>query len=392
MQIDYHVPGQYPTDDPVIKALFNIEDDPIANWKQFVESATKPSGSEVGYMLSDNDGATWKYWNGSIWLASDESYAQSNTASEITDPIFAQFLAINEKIRVAAFLHSDIGATRPELVNVEVIYTKTVAQYPVGSFPIAMNTDFQPAATTGWKSTVETVTKPALTDIKYQYSIDSGGVWNGTWLTEPELEAAIAGISVAADGTDKIRFKLQLTTDDMLVTPEIDNLEMTYSQTHKLTGTYTSHAYVPAGQWEGVFTEVVTFDLTTSSGTTIVIKVRLVDHTLEEVFVAYNSGDNISKCGYSIQFEATLTTNDANKTPRLNWCEIEFHTLIGIMRTMDSNTEIMRKIKANRNKIDVPNSQLVVYEDDGTTEFMRFDLLDEAGDPAVTDVFERDPV
>jgi len=50
------------------------------------------------------------------------------------------------------------------------------------------------------------------------------------------------------------------------------------------------------------------------------------------------------------------------------------------------------KLAHNRNRIDTTTSQLVVYEADGTTEWKRFDLKDEAGNPATEPVFEREPV
>lgn len=39
--------------------------------------------------------------------------------------------------------------------------------------------------------------------------------------------------------------------------------------------------------------------------------------------------------------------------------------------------------------IDETANQLILYEDDNTTEIARFNLLDESGSPAYTDVFER---
>jgi hypothetical protein len=55
-----------------------------------------------------------------------------------------------------------------------------------------------------------------------------------------------------------------------------------------------------------------------------------------------------------------------------------------------SDTAIVRKINVGRWK--VIGTQLVLYELNGVTEFMRFDLSDELGNPSGTRIFERTPV
>ncbi len=55
-----------------------------------------------------------------------------------------------------------------------------------------------------------------------------------------------------------------------------------------------------------------------------------------------------------------------------------------------SGVETIRKIEVGRWKIE--SNQMIFYEADNTTEIMRFDLFDEAGDPANTDIFDRQRV
>lgn len=116
-------PPSYPTDNPTIEC----DDELIAvinSWDGFIETTTKPAGTEVSYVLSDDSGVTWKYWNGVAWALSDESYAQSNTAAIIHAQI-GSFPVVQNKLMVMAFLHEDTGDNTPLLDNIQIQYTLT---------------------------------------------------------------------------------------------------------------------------------------------------------------------------------------------------------------------------------------------------------------------------
>ena len=331
------MPGGFDTTDPDIY--------PNTGWPftsvlgAFVETATIPGGAGIKYQISSDDGATWKWWSGAAWVAitggqTDSWYYtnESNGEADVNTNIGA--LAGSGTFKFRAFLHSD-GSGTPELDN---IYVAMGLSYPVGAFEIAMNTDIQPTQVAGYLTTTETVTKPANTDVKYQYSTDSGGSWNGSWLTEPELETALQGITAAGDGTDTIRIKAQLSTTDGTVTPEIDNLNIEHWLGHFTSGGYASTKYIPhASLPNGVFAETITFEVVTPTGTTATMKVRFVDHDLEADYVGgglviVTNGENVNSCGNMLQFQVEFTEDHPSKTPRVNWCEITFHTLIGIMQ------------------------------------------------------------
>ena len=55
-----------------------------------------------------------------------------------------------------------------------------------------------------------------------------------------------------------------------------------------------------------------------------------------------------------------------------------------------SGIETISSIEAGRWKIE--SNQMIFYEEDNVTEIMRFNLFDEAGDPANTDIFDRQRV
>lgn len=59
----------------------------------------------------------------------------------------------------------------------------------------------------------------------------------------------------------------------------------------------------------------------------------------------------------------------------------------------DVNTDIDKlvKIGCNRWKLDSAANTFTVYEDDGTTPLIVFDMSDSGGSPSVNRIFERDP-
>jgi len=89
-------------------------------WTGFVETATK-NGGEIYYQLSDDDGATWKYWNNSSWaaIASSTDY---NIAAVINSNIM-NFSAAAGKIRWRAFLAGN-GSQQVILDNISIGYTQ----------------------------------------------------------------------------------------------------------------------------------------------------------------------------------------------------------------------------------------------------------------------------
>lgn len=116
-QFDATYTGQeYATDNPTLEIAqgFRIEE-----LISFVESVTKSGSDEVKYILKkDSD---WYYWSGSAWAVSNETYAQSNTAAEITTNI-ASFVATAVDFNVRIFLHSDDGSTTPSIENLVITY------------------------------------------------------------------------------------------------------------------------------------------------------------------------------------------------------------------------------------------------------------------------------
>lgn len=59
---------------------------------------------------------------------------------------------------------------------------------------------------------------------------------------------------------------------------------------------------------------------------------------------------------------------------------------------VETIVQLILKYDTNRTKINTSTSELIVYDDDCQTELRRFKLLDDGGQPSVTDVIERRPI
>ncbi|MFA5134898.1 MAG: hypothetical protein WC505_03885 [Patescibacteria group bacterium] len=108
----------YPADEPPITPTASFSSADVYAWHSFEEIATK-NGGEIYYQLSDDDGATWQYWDGGTWIVvtSDTDF---NTAAEINSHILS-FPAGAQRLLFRAFLSSD-GAQQVSLDAVRVTY------------------------------------------------------------------------------------------------------------------------------------------------------------------------------------------------------------------------------------------------------------------------------
>jgi hypothetical protein len=110
----------YPTDEPNIYPTTSFTITGSGSWTSFTETAIK-NGGEIYYQLSDDDGTTWQYWNGTIWTPVIIS-TDYNTAGVVNTNI-GNFSAGNESILFKAFLESD-GTQLVQLDNINISFTE----------------------------------------------------------------------------------------------------------------------------------------------------------------------------------------------------------------------------------------------------------------------------
>lgn len=117
----------FATDRPTVTPATSFNPPTVDIWLSFTETATKPSGTEVYYQLSADNGSTWQYWDGSAWAAATGT--NYNTASVIDDNIW-QFSVASSSITFRAFLESN-GSAQVSLDTVNIDCRNL--QYEIGS-------------------------------------------------------------------------------------------------------------------------------------------------------------------------------------------------------------------------------------------------------------------
>lgn len=113
----------YPADRPAIEPINSLETPRAGSWDSFSETATK-NGGEIYYQLSDDDGTSWKYWNGLSWEVATSS-SNYNTALDV-DSHIDSFSTTTSKIKWRAFLAGD-GTQQVGLSAVSITYTPNSA-------------------------------------------------------------------------------------------------------------------------------------------------------------------------------------------------------------------------------------------------------------------------
>ena len=96
--------GSYPTDNPTINRNVSFTAPSITSWESFGETS-ETNGGSIRYQLSDDDGTTWKYFNGSSWVTvvGPTDYNDEQTLNNE----ISSFPTASNKINVKAFLISD---------------------------------------------------------------------------------------------------------------------------------------------------------------------------------------------------------------------------------------------------------------------------------------------
>jgi hypothetical protein len=123
-QIDFSVEGQgYETTNPTIRPNSFTQVDGLVD---FDAEIPEPGSNAVRFIVERRSvqagASTYFYWDGDSWEVADQSYAQSNTFSEINDNAASLDLSAGYYIRFVAFLHSDDSFSTPEIDSTTMTY------------------------------------------------------------------------------------------------------------------------------------------------------------------------------------------------------------------------------------------------------------------------------
>lgn len=124
----------YDTGKPTINPVAALNPSAVTSFNSFDETATK-NGGQIYYQLSDNNGSTWKYWDGAAWSAAGAT--NYNVASVVNSHI-SNFPVTASGIKWKVFLESN-GSQEVILSDLAITYTQNVAP-SIENLIVAQNT------------------------------------------------------------------------------------------------------------------------------------------------------------------------------------------------------------------------------------------------------------
>lgn len=188
------------------------------------DSATITDSNTPHYLLNG------RYWNGSAWVVSNLSYAQSNTAAQVIANITS--FPISDMVSVKVITQaSDATVMSCDLLTL----TYTGQMYPLTNPTIINNSGVQSDDLVSFLSTFSASGSDAI-----QFTINVSGIdkyWNGAaWATSngtyaqsnsyADIIANIATLNISQGYTVKV--KAFLHSADGTTTPQLTNVVLTY--------------------------------------------------------------------------------------------------------------------------------------------------------------------
>jgi hypothetical protein len=117
-QIDFSINGHlYPTTNPTIKPNTTILMDAFL---EFASTLSQTGSDEVRFQMEISGQSV--YWNGSAWVNSDGSFAQSNTLAEVIANAATLPVTLGYPVRPIVVLHSLDGMTTPSITDITFQY------------------------------------------------------------------------------------------------------------------------------------------------------------------------------------------------------------------------------------------------------------------------------
>jgi len=192
--------AKYPMDHPSIRPSSNLTPASITSWTNLSETYGGGNAGSVCYNLSDDNGATWKYWNGGSWATGgNDSNCNTNT---IINSNISTFDTTPTSLLYRAFLISN-GYQKVEIDDNTVSYS--TSSYPTAQNYYVSTNDSSQLNSTTWERinlvTIDDVT-PVGTNAVYLVSFDDRLTWKywdgSAWQIAVDTGAAGSLSDVAA--------------------------------------------------------------------------------------------------------------------------------------------------------------------------------------------------
>lgn len=213
--------GSYPTDSPIIYRNLSFSAPSISSWNSFSET-TELNGGSIRYQLSDDNGTSWRYFNGSSWVNAG-SPTEYNDVTTI-DSNISSFPTVNSQINVRAFLISD-GSQFVRLDQIVLGYTGS----STGTF---ISSSFDAGAEVAFNKIFWTEEITPTTSVKFQIASNNDNTtWNfvgpdGTVNTFFTAQDGIIPLNVV--GGRYIQYKIFFTSSSASL-PNVTDITVNYS-------------------------------------------------------------------------------------------------------------------------------------------------------------------
>lgn len=109
----------FATSSPSTTPVNSLSAPAVSSWSGFTETATK-NGGEIYYQLSDDNGATWKYWNGTTWATAG---ATNSSTAAVVNTYITYFPTSTNQIKWRSFFTSN-GSQQVILSGVTITYSQ----------------------------------------------------------------------------------------------------------------------------------------------------------------------------------------------------------------------------------------------------------------------------
>ena len=225
----------YPTDNPTIEInsaiIATVTTEPVTAWNTFAGTLSALGSDTITFVLSDDDGVTYKYWDSAAWSVSDNTVAQSNSVTDVNTNI-GTFPKTTDGMKIKILFHSDTGQTTPDIDVLTVNYDDYI--YATDDPTITPVVTFSTEDITAFTATVTEVGSDTVT-----FTIEVDGVqkyFSGTWVTSNETvaqtnTAAIINTNVSSLDLStgvSARPVVYLHSNDGTTTPNIDIMTINY--------------------------------------------------------------------------------------------------------------------------------------------------------------------
>jgi prepilin-type N-terminal cleavage/methylation domain-containing protein len=128
----------YPTDLPYVENATSWEPEGLGMIDSFAETSTKDINTAIYYQLSNDNGATWYYYDTTAKEWRSTSSTNGNEASDVND--YIKYFPVGEKkIKFRAYLSSDGGNHQVQLDNILLTYNPNAVAMEVGQIDLTQS-------------------------------------------------------------------------------------------------------------------------------------------------------------------------------------------------------------------------------------------------------------